>query len=123
MAKVKILGNVFQVKSDLTREELEKAEKYSPNTTTLYDEDGNETFKVGFGSPSLTKYGVSFSETDDDGHVYLTASVGAELNKADFADEFAIPISKLEMVEHHVKECMEEISKIEQKVIDSIEEV
>ena len=71
MANVKILGDVFQIKSTLTEKVIKKAENYDPNILKLKDKDGNELFAVGLGKPSISKYGICFGATDEnDGRVF-----------------------------------------------------
>ena len=42
MARATILGDVIQIKSRLTKEQLKRAENFKPGTSVLEDGNGNE---------------------------------------------------------------------------------
>lgn len=122
MAKIKILGDMFQIKSILTQEEIERAQRYAPDALKLKDEEGNETFAIGVSeSPSLSKYGINFTYTDDEGKVYMTIGANGNCTKEGVATAFAPVIRDLNKVEKAVAEVMEEVDALEKAVLESIE--
>jgi hypothetical protein len=123
MAKVKILGNMFQLKSELKVSDIEKVEKYAPEALKIVDDNGNEVFGICMGSPSITKYGVSFDGEDEAGFAYLSAASNKELTKEAVVEEFAYSISMLNIIEKSIKDTMEHFTELEAEVMASIEEV
>lgn len=124
MANVKILGDVFQIKSTLTENVIKKVENYDPNILKLKDKDGNELFAVGLGKPSISKYGICFGATDEnDGRVFTTVEEtgGSTLKKEDIIDNFANVLINLDMIEKQVETNMELINKAETELMDNIE--
>ena len=72
MARATILGDVIQIKSRLTKEQLKRAENFKPGTSVLEDENGNEVFRIEYGkSASFSKYGISFCSTDENGFMFI----------------------------------------------------
>lgn len=124
MANVKILGDVFQIKSTLTEKAIKKAESYDPNILKLKDKDGNELFAVGLGNASISKYGICFGATDEnDGRVFATIEEtgGSTLKKEDIVENFATVLLNLNRIEKQVQENMELISAAETELMDNIE--
>lgn len=124
MATVKILGDVFQIKSALTEDQIKKAERYSPDLLKIKDEEGNETFAVGVGSSSISKYGICFGALDEeDGKVYVTVSSDGPVTKEDIVESFAPILTKLNFVEGQILAGIDAIYEKEAAVLESIETV
>ena len=126
MAKLTIMGDMIQLKSDLTREEVERVEAFAPEALKLVDNDGNEVFGVSVGNASFSKYGVCFCSTDADGKLFMSMD-NPVLDHADQEEErkavikyFAPMLSKLEAVEANVAGARAALEDIEQSVESSV---
>lgn len=123
MAKIKILGDTMQLKSNLTKEQVLKVKRFKPEVLKLTDKEGNETFAVDVGPASLSKYGVSFGNEDEAGKLYVTINCTEAPTKCTVAEHFATVIRDLMTVEAAVNEADDEITNLENSVMDSIEVV
>lgn len=124
MANVKILGDVFQIKSALTEKQIKKAKNYDPNILKLKDTDGNELFAIGLGPASVSKYGICFGAVDEnDGRVYTTIeeTSGSTLKKEDIVENFATVLLNLNKIEKQIQNNIELINAAETDLMDSIE--
>lgn len=83
--------------TNLTRLAIEKLAKHNPQALKLVDEEGNETFALGFGQASVTEYGVCFDRIDSEGKALITIS--ATMENEEIADEFASILVKAKEVE------------------------
>lgn len=120
MAKIKILGDILQIKSSITQYELEETKRYMPDMLKLKDEEGNEIFRIDVGSASATKYGISFPSTDDEGCLYTTVCM-PEANIHDIKMEFGPMVMNLNTVETQIAEAMNALVELEDKLEDMIE--
>jgi hypothetical protein len=127
MAKIKVMGDVIQISTDLTREELERVQSYAPNALKLFDEEKNEIFGVGIGDASYSKYGICFCSETAEGKMFMTTG-NPVTDHSDPAGEreqivryFAPVISKLMMVEANVNLAKADLDAVEAGVQDSVE--
>ena len=127
MAKVKILGDMLQIKSELTENEVKRAESFAPSALKLIDEDNNEIFGVSIGDAFYSKYGICFCNTDADGKLFMstnnpcTEHEDAEKEKETIIKKLAPIISKINAVEEQVKACNAALESIENEVRESVE--
>lgn len=122
MAKVKILGDVFQIKSKLTVTAMEKVKRYKPEILKLKDKEGNEYFEVAVGeTPSISKYGICFSDVDTEGNLFITVNSTGLVTAESVVENFAGIIMNLKFVEEAVKHAADDVSDMESRVLASIE--
>ena len=87
---------VFNTK--LTKIAIEKLAKHNPDALKLKDEEGNDTFVIGFGAnASISNYGVNFNKVDSEGKALIT--IGKTMENEEIAEEFAGILMKLKQVE------------------------
>ena len=87
---------VFNTK--LTKIAIEKLAKHKPDALKLKDEEGNDTFVIGFGAnASISNYGVNFNKVDNEGQALIT--IGKTMENEEIAEEFAGILMKLKQVE------------------------
>lgn len=127
MARATILGDVIQIKSRLTKEQLERAENFKPGTSVLEDGNGNEVFRIEYGkSASFSKYGISFCSTDENGFIFLTVANNIEHNdnieteRRKIRDEIGVILHKCNMVEDAVIDALGEINEINDAIDSSV---
>lgn len=119
MAKITILGDTLQIKSELTREDIDRVADLVPEALKLYDKNENEIFGIELGDASLSQYGICFCSADANGKVFMTTNNPC-LEHGDPEEErkavikhFAPLLSKLEAVEAKVAEAKEAVGKME----------
>ena len=116
MARATILGDVIQIKSRLTKEQLKRAENFKPGTSVL--EDGK--------SASFSKYGISFCSTDENGFMFLTVANNIEHNdnieteRRKIRDDIGVILHKCNMVEDAVIDALGEINEINDAIDSSV---
>lgn len=126
MAKVTILGDMIQIKSELTSAQVERVKAFAPEALKLFDEDGNEVFGVDEGNASFSKYGICFCSEDSEGKLFMTTNnpctdhEDADKEKAIVVKTFAPILSKLNAVEAHIAECEKDLDALEASVTDSV---
>ena len=126
MAKLTIMGDMLQLKSDLTREEVERVEAFAPEALKLFDTEGNEVFGVSVGNAFYSKYGICFCNTDSDGKLFMSTDnpvcdhTDPEAERKEVIKYFAPVISKLEAVEANVASGREALEAMEQSVESSV---
>lgn len=126
MAKLRVIGDVIQLKSDLTAETINLVKGFEPNALNIINEDGNATFGIGIGKASVSAYGVCFPSTDASGKVFVTIENVAdhsdpEAEKYSIRREYAPILAKLIIVEQQIKDVAERIGSLEDSVDDLIE--
>lgn len=127
MATLKIFGDTISIFSELTKEQLERAKGFAPESLKLKDEEGNEIFGIGFGSPSYSKYGITFCSENAEGKLFMTMNnpvldhSDPEAEKTTITRMFAQPLHALKMVEAQVAAMEDVLADIEDSVLDSIE--
>ena len=126
MAKITIMGDVLQIKSILTIDEIERVKMYAPDALKLFDEEGNEVFGVSIGDSFWSKYGICFCSTDGEGKVFMSTNnpvtdhTDAEAEKAEVIKVFAPVLNKLNAIEAHIKGVQEEITALEVDAANSV---
>ena len=126
MAKVTIMGSSYAIKSTISMAQLEMVQRYRPSALTIADEDTKEQiFKVGIGANSLSEYGISFGGVSNDPEKLATATLpipqDVEDAKQYVLDKAGLALVRLEMVESHIAEVLDEISSQQKSIADSIE--
>lgn len=127
MARATILGDMIQIKSRLTREQLKRAQEYLPRVATLEDESGNEVFRIEFSNTaSFGKYGISFCSTDDKGFMFLTVTNtvphcdDVETERQKIRDEIGVILHKCNMIEDGIIDVLGELRDISEKIDNSV---
>lgn len=126
MAKVTIMGDIVQIKSDLTKNEVERVKAFAPNALKLYDQDENEVFAIGIGDASYSKYGICFCSEDAEGKLFMstdnpvTDHADAEKEKYEVTKYFASIINNLTLIEKNVESAKEALEEMEANVADSV---
>ena len=127
MAKVKVLGDMMQIKSDLTGAEFDRIESFAPEMLKLVDDEGNEVFGVSRGHAFYSKYGVCFCSEDAEGKLFMSTNnpvvdhTDAEKEKEEIVKTLAPILSKLNAVEKQIKDAGEILTAIETEVKESVE--
>lgn len=127
MAKLKVLGDMIQIKIDLTESDYNKVKNYAPDALKVKDEEGNEVFGISMGDAHWSKYGVAFCNTDADGKLFMTTTNPVHDHddpaeeKKQIKEEFAQTIFFLEMIEKGFADVKTELAAIEQNAEESIE--
>lgn len=127
MAKVKVLGDMMQIKSDLTGAEFDRIESFAPEMLKLTDDEGNEVFGISRGHAFYSKYGVCFCSEDAEGKLFMSTNnpvvdhTDAEKEKEEIVKTLAPILSKLNAVEKQIKNAGEILTAIETEVKESVE--
>lgn len=127
MAKVKVLGDMMQIKSDITGKSFDRVEKFAPEMLKLVDEFGNEVFGIARGDAFYSKYGICFCSEDAEGKLFMstnnpvTEHGNAEEEKNKVVEKLAPIINKLNAVERQILEAEEILTAIETEVRESVE--
>ena len=125
MAKINVMGDALQIKSTLTKAEIERTLTYKPDALKLKDDEGNETFAIGLGNASIGRFGVCFPSTDAEDKVFVTAQHNVDHSDPVAEKEFVIKnfatiLDKLDQVETQVALITTELEELETRVSDSI---
>lgn len=127
MAKLKVLGDMIQIKIDLTESDFKKVKNYAPDALKIKNDDGDEVFGISMGDAHWSKYGVAFCNTDSDGKLFMTTN-NPVVEHSDPAEElkiikekFAQTIFFLEMIEKNFDSIKTELNAMEQNAERSIE--
>lgn len=145
---VRVLGNVMQVSSKYTAEELMKVERYAPKALTLYNEVGAaefgmcvdingvatqcDTFDDGeiraefcMCAPSgeITDKAIIFDSISNDGKASVMVAIPDATDdiKLYIADTFGKILSNIEAVEAQIEAALDFADVTERGVIESIE--
>ena len=128
MAKVTVLGDVMQIKSDITAKEFERIESFAPEMLKLTDDEGNEIFGVTRGNAFYSKYGICFCSEDAEGKLFMSTNNpvtvvhgSAEEEKDAVVKELAPILHKLQAIEANIKKADEMLTAIETEVRESVE--
>lgn len=123
MPEIKITGNSYTITSDLTKEAFNKFKKYTPAVLTLRDaEKKSELFKLGYGSPSISEYGISYTSVSASGKMYVTFSIPTDVadRKAYVTDIMAPVLPNLTALEANLSEAIAgletDIANIEDRI-------
>ena len=126
MAKVTIIGDVIQIKSELTKNEVERVKAFAPAALKLVDEDKNEIFGIDVGMPSYSQYGICFCSEDENGKLFMSTNnpvvdhSDKEAERLEVTKYFAPIINKLQVVEANVSAAKEALEEMETSVADAI---
>lgn len=127
MAKIKVLGDAVQLISALKTEDIARVEMLDKGLLTLVDDEGNEVFKISLGSASVSKYGITFANTNPEGYAYVTSTnivedhTNPEEEKRTLARYYSPIISKLSILEEEVENALTTLNEKEAELLDSIE--
>ena len=126
MAKMKVMGDMIQLSTDLTKDELERVKNFAPEALKLFDNEGNEVFGVGIGDASYSKYGICFCSETAEGKMFMTTN-NPVTDHSDPAKEreeivryFAPIINKLQVVEANIATVRESLDAMEASVQDAV---
>lgn len=126
MAKVTIMGDAIQLKTSLTRKEIERVKAFTPEALKLFDTEGNEVFSIDISHASLSKYGVCFCSEDAEGKMFMTMDnpvldhSDVEKEREEVIRRFAPILNKLETVEANVEAAKESLEQMEASVTESV---
>lgn len=127
MAKVKVLGDMMQIKSDITGKTFDKVEKFAPEMLKLVDDAGNEVFGITRGDAFYSKYGICFCSEDAEGKLFMSTNNpvtnhgDAEKEKDEVVEKLAPIINKLNAIEKQILAAEEMLTAIETDVRESVE--
>lgn len=126
MAKIKVIGDVVQIKSDLTEDDFKKISNYAPEALKILDDKGNEVFGISMGDAHWSKYGVAFCNTDSNGKLFMTTNNPVTDHKDPSAEKeliteiFAQVLFHLGVIEQNFQTLKTELTAIEQEAARSI---
>ena len=126
MAKVTIMGDAIQLKTSLTRKEIERVKAFAPEALKLFDTEGNEVFSIDISHASFSKYGICFCSEDAEGKMFMTMDnpvldhSDVEKEREEVIRRFAPALNKLETVEANVEAAKESLEQMEAAVTDSV---
>lgn len=126
MATLKVVGDMIQLKIDLTESDFNKVKNYAPDALKVKDEDGNEIFGISMGDAHWSKYGVAFCNTDASGKLFTTITnpvnehVNPAAEKKVIKEQFAQTLFFLNMLEQNFASIKAELDAMEDKAEESI---
>lgn len=126
MAKMKVMGDMIQLSTDLTKDELERVKNFAPEALKLFDNEGNEVFGVGIGDASYSKYGICFCSETAEGKMFMTTNnpvtdhSDPTKEREEIVRYFAPIINKLQAVEANVAAVRESLDALEASVQDAV---
>lgn len=129
MAKIKVLGDMIQIKSELTEEQFDRVKTFAPEALIMKDDEtGEEVFGIEKGASNFSKYGICFCSTDSDGKLFMTTNnptLGDHSNREEEMQKilkiFAPIMAKLNASEAHILNVMATLESVEEAVKESIE--
>lgn len=126
MAKITIVGDMIQIKTDLTKSDVERVKTFAPEALKLFDNEGNEVFGVDMGDACYSKYGVCFCSEDADGKLFMSTDnpvsdhSDPEKEKEEVTKYFALLINKLRAVEANVQGAAETLTAVETEAKEAV---
>lgn len=126
MAKITIMGDIVQIKTDLTKSDVDRVKTFAPEALKLFDTEGNEIFGVDLGDACYSKYGVCFCSEDSKGKLYMSTNnpvmdhSNPEAEKEEVVKHFALLLNKLKTVEANVQGAADTLSAVEAKATESV---
>ena len=127
MAKLKVVGDMIQIKIDLTESDYDKVKNYAPDALKVKDKDGNEVFGISIGDAHWSKYGVAFCNKDAEGKLFTTVSnpvedhSDPEAEKKAIKEVFAQTLFFLGVIEDNFAKRKTELDALEQDAERHIE--
>lgn len=126
MAKITIMGDIVQIKTDLTKSDVDRVKTFAPEALKLFDNEGNEIFGVDLGDACYSKYGVCFCSEDSEGKLYMSTNnpvidhSNPEAEKEEVVKHFALLLNKLKAVEANVQGAADTLSAVEAEATESV---
>lgn len=126
MAKITIMGDIVQIKTDLTKSDVDRVKTFAPEALKLFDNEGNEIFGVDLGDACYSKYGVCFCSEDSEGKLYMSTNnpvtdhSDPEAEKEEVVRHFALLLNKLRAVEANVQGAAETLTAVETEAKESV---
>lgn len=129
MAKIKTLGDTLMVSTDLTKNEIETAERHVPEALTLKNEEGSAYFSIAFSNVgNVSKYGVNFNCIGTDGCVSVNVPNVLTGDHSDtvkerflIEDKYASVLFNLIKIEAQVRAAIGQVREMIDSVSESIE--
>lgn len=120
--KVKVLGDVMSIVSDINFDQLKKAT--NSKALKFLDKDGAEVYAVGTGiKGDISTVGVVFTYANTEGKAALNISIPAGTSKEAIARSYGDELATLKSYEADVVTALTEISAKLAEVEELIEEV
>lgn len=126
--KIKIVGDAFVIESSIKTEQLEFLKKQNPDALKIIDEETkDELFRVSYskGNPSITSFGITFSNAsrDDNKFATVTGTIPSDVAdaKAYVADIVSNVAANLLVIEKNFEEAYNKAKEAREKLLDSIE--
>ena len=123
MAKITITGDAVVITSSKKLEDIKTLEKYKPEALTLKNDKDEVYFKVGTGSGSINKYGISFNAESrtGDGTATLTLNLYDVTDAVKFvSDNYGMALINLNKVEDGFDAALEEVSAQQAEILSNI---
>lgn len=126
MAKLQIMGDSIQIKSNITEDLFKAVERYYPEKLSLRNEANEEYFVLNIGNASIGKYGISFPNKDENGCLFVTSENPVHdhsdsiAEKNEIVSRYAHIMYNLRAIEGQIHEAEETIINMESSVEDSI---
>lgn len=120
MAQINVYGDMIQIRSSLTKEDYELVKYYKPEALKIVDENGNEIFGITTGCAHVSKYGISFCNTDEKGRLFMTTNnpvsdhSNPEVERKMISKEYAQTINNLQFIETQIANEKPNIIELEQ---------
>ena len=126
MARILIAGDAMVIESSRTLEEIKTLEKYRPKALALFDDDGEEVFRVGttIGKGSISTYGASFCSASKNGEAKATITMEIPVDVADAEayaeDTVGVAIINLNRVEAKLEEALASVRQEKTEIRNNI---
>lgn len=117
MCRITTNFDTLTIASSLTLEDIKRVSKLQPEALQLKDKEGTH-FAVAVGdTPSLSTYGITFSNAAPEGKAIISfANVKTE--RQDIIDNFGHAAMQLSKVEAQVRECLDTINTTLDSIIE-----
>lgn len=124
--KLKLVGNMLIVTSDIKSEDLEKAKKIDALVNRVVDEEGNEAFIINYNNdkaqPSFAKYSCEFNQTNTDGKMEaIIPLTPSEDYNEQIVEMYGAALNKAKTFESIVKQQVKEVLDSMNGLLNSIE--
>lgn len=107
--KTKILGDVVVITSEITFDNMKKAEKYAPESTVLKDDNGDEFFKLTIADlDSVSDLGIVFVKNNNNAIARINLPLNLEMDRKEYvAQQYGLIIRNACTVEKQIREALE----------------
>lgn len=121
MAKLRKVGQAIVLTSGLKAEEINRAQKFAPKALQLFDKD-KVVFAITAGgcSGSIGNHGVVFNSENAAGYAEITDFTRL-VEKDEVMEEYAVPLSKVLMIEKQVADALDEVNALFEEVKNNVE--